>query len=111
MLSVVAQQAIFDAWRCGAERAWFRGYQIEARRLDRGDGRCNFLVLTLGTVGTAGALDRLLIEVAPGADPGSASALCFSRASVVAVRRTGSLVGCVSPFDARYASPESGQIS
>ena len=111
MLSVVTQQAIVDAWRCGMERAWFRGYRIEARRLDRGDGRSHFLMLTLGTAGTAGVLDRLLIEVAPSANSGSASALCFSQASAAAARRTGSLVGCVSPFDARYASPESGQIS
>ncbi len=111
MLSAVAQQAIVDAWRCGMERAWFRGYRIEARRLDGADGRSQFLVLTLGSVGGAGVLDRVFIEVAPRPNSGSACDLCFSRASAAASWRTESLAGCVSPVDARYASPETGQIS
>jgi hypothetical protein len=111
MLSVVAQQAIVDAWRCGIERAWFRGYRIEARRLDGVHGPSRFLVLTLSTVDTAGVLDRVLIEVAPRLNSGSACGIRFSRASADSARHTESLVGCVSPFDARYASPESGQIS
>ena len=110
MLSAVAQQAIVDAWRCGMERAWFRGYRIEARRLDGADGRSHFLVLTLGSVGGARVLDRVLIEVAPHPNSGSACDLCFARASA-ASWRTESLAGCVSPVDARYASPETGQIS
>ena len=111
MLSVVAQQAIVDAWQCGMERAWFRGYRIEARRLDGGHGPGRFLVLTLGSLDTAGVLDRVLIEVAPRSNSVSACGISFSRASADSARRTESLVGCVSPFDARYASPESGQIS
>ncbi len=111
MLSVVAQQAIVDAWRCGMERAWFRGYRIEVRRLDGGHGRSQLLVLTLDSVDTAGALDRVLIEVAPCSNSVSACGISFSRASADSARRTESLVGCVSPFDARQASPESGQIS
>ena len=111
MLSVVAQQAIVDAWRCGMERAWFRGYRIEVRRLDGGHGRSQLLVLTLDSVDTAGALDRVLIEVAPRSNSVSACGISFSRASADSARRTESLVCCVSPFDARYASPESGQIS
>ena len=111
MLSVVAQQAIVDAWRCGMERAWFRGYRIEVRRLDGGHGPGRFLVLTLGSLDTAGVLDRVLIEVAPRSNSVSACGISFSRASADSARRTESLVGCVSPFDARQASPESGQIS
>ena len=111
MLSVVAQQAIVDAWRCCMERAWFRGYRIEARCLDGGHGPGRFLVLTLGSLDIAGALDRVLIEVAPCSNSVSACCIRFSRASADSARRTESLVGCVSPFDARYASPESGQIS
>ena len=111
MLSVVAQQAIVDAWRYGMERAWFRGYRIEARRLDGGHGPARFLVLTLGSLDTAGALDRVLIEVAPCSNFVSACGISFSQASADSARRTESLAGCVSPFDARYASPESGQIS
>ncbi len=111
MLSVVAQQAIVEAWRCGKERARFRGYRVEARRLDGVHGRSQFLVLTLGTVDTAGVLDRVLIEVAPRSNSGSACGISFWRASAATARRTKSLVGCVSPCDARYASPESGQIS
>ena len=111
MLSVVAQQAIVDAWRCGMERAWFRGYRIEVRRLDGGHGRSQLLVLTLDSVDTAGALDRVLIEVAPCSNSVSACGISFSRASADSARRTESLVGCVSPIDARQASPESGQIS
>jgi hypothetical protein len=111
MLSVVAQQAIVDAWRCGVERAWFCGYRIEARRLDGPDGCSQFLLLTLGSLDTVGALDRVLIEVAPCSNSVSACCISFSQASAASARRTESLVGCVSPFDARYASPESGQIS
>ena len=83
MLSVVAQQAIVDAWRCGMERAWFRGYRIEVRRLDGGHGRSQLLVLTLDSVDTAGALDRVLIEVAPRSNSVSACGISFSRASAV----------------------------
>jgi hypothetical protein len=55
-------------------------------------------------------LDRLFIAVAPYPIPGTR---CDIRLKPVRhlPRRTESPVGCVSPIDARNASPETGQIS
>ena len=67
--------------------------------------------------GGAELLDRVRIAVAFRSDPGSACRIDHSRAPAIAARRAESLAGCVSPVDARYASPfarksaETGQIS
>ncbi len=111
MLRAIAQQAIGDALRTGADHASFRGYRIEARRLHGGCGGNPLIELTLSAIGEVGFLDRAFIEVALRPQCGSACGICFSGAHVDTSRPTGSLAGCVSPFDARHASPESGQIS
>jgi len=67
--------------------------------------------LTLTADGGAELLDRVRIAVAFRSDPGSACRIDHSRAPSIAARRAESLAGCVSPVDARYASPETGQIS
>ncbi len=111
MIGAMVQQSICDALQHGEDRASFRGYRIEARRIDAVDGGNPFVTLTLSAEGGTGALDRLFMAVASRPKSGSACGICFSGAPAIASRCTESLVGCVSPFDARYASPESGQIS
>ena len=111
MLGAVVRQSIFDAWQCGHDRAAFRGYWIETRRIEAcGDGRLNFR-LTLRIDGAVEVLDHLFIAVALQPAPGPALAISFDGVRILASHRTGSFVGCVSPFDARHASPETGQIS
>jgi hypothetical protein len=111
MLGAVARQSVCDAWQRGADRTAFHGYSIETRRIGvAGDGH-PLLVLTLRATGAACVLDRLVIAVASHPIPGSALPIRFDWARALASRRTESLVGCVSPFDARHALPESGQIS
>jgi hypothetical protein len=111
MLCAIAQQAIGDALHNGVDHASFGGYRIEARRMHGGCGGYPLIELTLSAIGSAGFLDRVFIEVALRPRCGSACGICFSGAYVDTSRPTGSLVGCVSPFDARHASPETGQIS
>ena len=111
MLGAVARQSICDAWLRGADRTVFHGYSIETRRIGRAGDGCPLLVLTLRATGVGDVLDRLFIAVASHPIPGSAFHISFDWTHASASRRTESLVGCVSPFDARHASPESGQIS
>jgi hypothetical protein len=111
MLGAVARQSICDAWQRGADRTAFHGYSIETRRIRRADDGHPLVVLTLRATGVGGVLDRLFIAVASHPIPGSAFHISFDWTHASASRRTESLVGCVSPFDARHASPESGQIS
>jgi hypothetical protein len=111
MLGAVARQSICEAWQRGADRTAFHGYSIETRRIGMADDGHGLLVLTLRATGTVGVLDRLLIAVASHPIPGSAFPISFDWTRALASRRTESLVGCVSPFDARKASPETGQIS
>ena len=111
MLGAVARQSICDAWQRGADRTAFHGYCIETRRIGvAGEGH-PLLVLTLRATGAAALLDRVVIAVASPPIPGSAFHINFDWTRASASRQTESLVGCVSPFDARHASPESGQIS
>jgi len=81
------------------------GMNLYAKRLERGR-----FVWPQATSG-AELLDRVRIAVAFRSDPGSACRIDPLHAPEVAARRAESLVGCVSPVDARYASPETGQIS
>jgi len=111
MLGAVARQSICDAWQRGEDRTAFHGYCIETRRIGTVDDGHPLLVLTLRATGAVGVLDRLFIAVASHPIPGSAFHINFDWTRALAPRRTESLVGCVSPFDARHASPESGQIS
>ncbi len=111
MLGAIMFQCIRDAWRLGQDRVRFRGYCIEAKRID-GDGAAKArLVLTLRMADAPGVLDRMFIAVAPYPIPGTR---CDIRMQVVRhrpLRRAESPVGCVSPIDACYASPETGRIS
>ena len=111
MLGAVVRQSIYDAWHRGADRTAFHGYCIETRRIGMADDGHPLLVLTLRSTGAVGLLDRLFIAVASHPIPGSAFHISFDWTRALASRRTESLVGCVSPFDARHALPESGQIS
>lgn len=111
MLRVLAQDALADAASHGVEQLSFHGYSIEAKRLSTaGVGRA-FIELTLTAGSGAELLDRVRIAVAFRSDVGSACRIDHSHALANAMRRAESLAGCVSPVDARYASPETGQIS
>jgi hypothetical protein len=110
MLCAVARQSICEAWQSGKASTAFHGYCIETRRLGTAKDGSALVVLTLAT-GAAGVMDRLFTAVASHPIPGSAFPIGFEGTRALASRRTESLVGCVSPFDARKASPETGQIS
>lgn len=113
-LGAILFQSIRDAWQSGQDRVWFRDYCIEARRIDVADvaiGGHSLLMLTLRIAGVAAMLDRRFIAVAPYPIPGAGFDIELIRVRTVAQRRLRSHVGCVSPIDARNASPETGQIS
>ena len=117
MLGAIMFQSIRDACQHGEHRVWFRGYCIEARRINAADGGHPQLVLTLrvagvaGVVGVSAVLDRLFIAVAPFPIPGTGCDIRLQRVRNFVPRRTESPVGCVSPIDARNASPETGHFS
>ena len=117
MLGAILFQSIRDAWEMGVDRTRFRGYSIEARRIDAADGGHPQLVLTLrvagvaGVVGVSAVLDRLFIAVAPYPIPGTGCDIRLNCVRTSVPRRTESPVGCVSPIDARNASPETGLFS
>lgn len=111
MLRVLVQDALAAALLHGFERVSFHGFCIEARCLSASGADPACMALTLTADGGAEMLDRVRIAVAFRSDPGSACRIDHLHAPAVAARQTESLVGCVSPVDARYASPETGQIS
>ncbi len=117
MLGAIMFQSIRDAWGTGVDRTRFRGYSIETRRIDAADGGHPQLVLTLRVAGAAGVvgvslvLDRVFFAVAPYPIPGTGCDIRLKRARNFVPRRTESPVGCVSPIDARNASPETGLFS
>jgi hypothetical protein len=111
MLRVLVHDALAAALQHGFERISFHGYCIEARCLSTCGAGVASVELALTIDGGAELLDRVCIAVAFPSDPGSACRIDQSRAPAIAVRRAESLAGCVSPVDARYASPETGQIS
>ncbi len=111
MLGAILFQSIRDAWTLGLDRTRFRGYCIEARRIDFDDGRHPQLLLTLQVAGVAEVVDRLFIAVAPFPIPGAGCDIRLRSVRILSPRRTESPVGCVSPIDVRNASPETGQIS
>lgn len=111
MLGAILFQCIRDAWHRGQDRVLFCGYCIEAKRIDGGGKTRPHLVLTLRVAGAPGVLDHMFIAVAPYPIPGTR---CDIRMRVVRqrpLRRGESPAGCVSPIDARNASPETGHIS
>ena len=111
MLRVLAHDALAAAMLHGFERISFHGYCIEARRLFAPGTEVASVDLVLTADGGAELLDRVRIAVAFPSDPGSACRIDPLHAPAIAARRVESLAGCVSPVDARYASPETGQIS
>jgi hypothetical protein len=111
MLGTVLFQSIRDAWQRGHDRVWFRGYCVEAVRVDGAAGGHPLLMLTLRIAGAPGVPDRAFIAVAPYPIP---SAGCDIRLQPVRNSLpccTESPVGCVSPIDVRNASPETGHVS
>ena len=111
MLRVLVHDALAAALLHGFERISFHGYCIEARRLFVPGTEVASVDLVLTIDGGAELLDRVRIAVAFRSGPGSACRIDHLHAPAVAARQTESFVGCVSPLDARYASPEAGQIS
>ena len=108
MFGAILFQSIRDAWHHGRDRATFRGYCVEAIRLDGVGIRHPMLMLTLRIVGAHDVLDRAFIAVAPYPIPGAGCDIRLQPVRNVARCCTESPVGCVSPIDACYASPETG---
>ena len=111
MLRVLAREALAVATLHGAAQLSFRGYRVAATRLCTAGTDGAFVEITLAVNRGDELLDRVRIAVAFRSDEGSASRIDPLHALPVAPRRAESLAGCVSPVDARYASPETGQIS
>lgn len=122
MLGALLLQSIRDAWLLGEDRVRFRGYCIEARRvetramdarrIDSGAGGGHpQLMLTLRIAGAPGVLDRMFIAVAPYPIPGAGCDIRLQPVRQMPQQRIESPVGCVSPIDVRNASPETGHVS
>jgi hypothetical protein len=111
MLGALLLQSVRDAWLRGADSVRFRGYCIDCRRIDGDDGGHPRMVLTLRVAGGIGMLDRLFIAVAPYPISGTRCDIRLQPVCHLPLRRTESPVGCVSPFDVRNASPETGHFS
>ena len=111
MLGVLAREALAVATLHGAAQLSFRGYRVAARRLGAAGAEGSLVEVALATNGGSEPLDRVRIAVASRSEAGSACRIDSLHAPVTAVCTTESPAGCVSPVDARYASPETGQIS
>ena len=111
MLRVLAHDALAAAMLHGFERVSFHGYCVEARCLSASGAAVASVELVITMHGGAELLDRVRIAVAFRSDPGSASRIDPWHTPAITAGQAESLVGCVSPVDARYASPETGQIS
>ena len=111
MLCALAHAAIGEAAQHGKECVSFRGYRIDVNRVRDDGGAGTLIEVTLSAVSSAAVLDHVLIEVARHAHLRSACRIEPPATGPPASRWTVFLAGCVSPIDARYASPETGQIS
>lgn len=111
MLCVLAREALAVATLHGVAQLSFRGYRVAATRLCTAGTDGAFVEITLAGNRGGEPLDRVRIAVAFRSDPGSACRTDPLHALPVDARQAESLAGCVSPVDARYASPETGQIS
>jgi len=111
MLGVLAREALAVATLHGAAQLSFRGYRVAARRLGAAGAEGSLVEVALATNGGSEPLDRVRIAVAFRSDEGSASRIDPWHTPAIAAGQAESLAGCVSPVDARYASPETGQIS
>ena len=111
MLRALFDEVLRTAALHGFERVSFHGYRIEGRSLYAASARHARVMLTLHDEGGATLLDAVRIAVARPSRPGSACVISHPRAPVLAALEAESLAGCVSPEDARDASPETGPIS
>ncbi|MCL4775834.1 MAG: hypothetical protein KJZ98_18005 [Burkholderiaceae bacterium] len=111
LLRVLACEALAVAALSGAAQLSFRGYRIDTRRLRAAGADGALVEITLAVDGVGEPLDRVRIAVACRSDPRSACRVDFLHVPLTTACTTESLAGCVSPVDARYASPETGQIS
>jgi len=111
MLRVLAREALAVATLHGATQLSFRGYRVAATRLCAAGADGALVEITLAGNRGDEPLDRVRIAVASRSDAGPAWRIDSLHTPAAAVRMTESLAGCVSPIDARYASPETGQIS
>jgi integrating conjugative element protein (TIGR03761 family) len=110
MLRVLVHDALAAALLHGFERLSFRGYCIEATRLCGRGGWASVETHARWRRRRRAAGSRPHCSCIP-IGPGISMPHRSSRAPAIAARRAESLAGCVSPVDARYASPETGQIS
>jgi hypothetical protein len=108
---VLVRDALARAALCGAAQLSFRGYRVDARRLRAAGADGALVEITLAVDDGGAPLDRVRIAVASRSDPRSACRVDSLHVPSMAACTTESLAGCVSPVDARYASPETGQIS
>ena len=111
MLCVLAREALAVATLHGAAQLSFRGYRVAATRLCTAGTDGAFVEITLAGNRGGEPLDRVRIAVAFRSDAGSACRIEPSRTPAMAACHTEFFAGCVSPVDARYASPKTGQIS
>ena len=111
MLGAVVRQSICDACQCGEDRTAFQGYFVETRSIDSASEGHPMLLLTIRTGASTKILERLFVAVALNRIPSSPLDISFDWVRAWESPRTESPVGCVSPFDVRNTSPETGQIS
>ena len=111
LLRVLVREALAVAALSGAAQLSFRGYRIDARRLRAAGADGALVEITLAVDDNNAPLDRVHIAIAHRSDPRSACRVDFLHVPLMTACTTESLAGCVSPVDARYASPETGQIS
>jgi hypothetical protein len=111
MLRAVMRRSTRDAWQRKEDGAAFRAYGIETRRMEAASVGVALVMRTLRAPGDTKVLYRLLIAVALQPVPGSLFDIGSTGVRFSASRQGESPVGCVSPIDARNASPETGQIS
>ena len=111
MICAISRAAIIEAARHGKDSTSFHGYQITAKRIGAGSAADGLIEVTLCAERGSGRSESAVIEVARLPYLGSAWLIEPCRHLAALLCRTTFLVGCVSPIDARYASPETGQIS
>lgn len=111
MLRALFEEVLMRAALHGFERVSFHGYRIEGRSLRAAGARHARVMLTLDDEDGATLLDAVRIAVARPSRPGSACVIPHPRAPMLAALEAQFLAGCVSPEDARHASPETGPIS
>jgi hypothetical protein len=111
MLRALAHAAIAEAVSGRPTRVSFHGYCIEARITSWAGDRQAFVDLALGGIGSDESLDRVRIAIADRNALQSAWRIHSLYALARVACQSSFLAGCVSPVDARHASPETGHIS